>query len=179
MSTTNCGSVPLNDDASTAFLPFPHTDSVFTEQHNGPGTDELAHNGALPEWYLQLGILEDFSNDSVPIASIAHDLADSMLQQDPHTLKMVSTDSQEEQLKGGSEKTPKKGRNRTKSKTSTESSNRRQKINISYIDDNRKRQVSFCKRKNGAMKKGRELVCTMTSFREKFKRMLTTRRNRI
>ena len=41
---------------------------------------------------------------------------------------------------------------------STDSSTRKQKINISYIDDNRKRQVSFCKRKNGAMKKGRELV---------------------
>lgn len=36
--------------------------------------------------------------------------------------------------------------------------NPKQKINISYIGDNRKRQVSFCKRKNGAMKKGRELV---------------------
>lgn len=35
--------------------------------------------------------------------------------------------------------------------------NKKQKINISYIDDNRKRQVSFCKRKNGAMKKGMEL----------------------
>jgi len=39
-----------------------------------------------------------------------------------------------------------------------DSSTPKQKINISYIGDNRKRQVSFCKRKNGAMKKGRELV---------------------
>lgn len=43
-------------------------------------------------------------------------------------------------------------------------SHHNQKIKIEHIEDNRKRQVSFCKRKNGSMKKGAEVRFTPSHF---------------
>ncbi len=147
----------LNDNAPTGFMPFSQTDSLLSQlQHSAPEPVNEHHLAILSDLHYQLG-LDDFGRDSVSPPLVTQDIADPTSYQDQGFLEDIS-DSSRVETEVVETYPVTSGLDSGKAKATTEASPRKQKVNISYIDDNRKRQVSFCKRKNGAMKKGRELV---------------------
>lgn len=152
MTFPNGEAASLNDCMSNGFMPFPQSNVLL------PEVDDYQHPIFPPELHLQLDILDDLNRNSVAFSPIEQNRIDTGAHQDQPLLNMAPDSSRVEQPIPNS-KCKSNESSKTNVKESSEPSPRKQKINISYIDNNRKRQVSFCKRKNGAMKKGRELVC--------------------